>query len=82
MSVRPTISLMVRKPSEAMISRSSWATNRMKLTTWSAAPVNSLRKFGVLGGHADRAGVQVADAHHDAAERDQRRGGEAELLGA
>ena len=36
----------------------------------------------VLRGHADRAGVEVALAHHDAAERDQRRGGEAELVGA
>ncbi len=36
----------------------------------------------VLGGDADRAGVEVALAHHHAAQRDQRRGGEAELLGA
>lgn len=37
---------------------------------------------GVLGGDADRAGVQVADAHHDAAGHDERRGRETELLGA
>ena len=36
----------------------------------------------VLGGDADRAGVQMAFAHHDAAGGDQRRGGEAELVGA
>ena len=36
----------------------------------------------VLRGDADGAGVQMADAHHDAAERDERRGGEAEFLGA
>ena len=36
----------------------------------------------VLRGDAHRAGVQVALAHHDAAHGDQRRGGEAELLGA
>ena len=36
----------------------------------------------VLRRHADRAGVEVALAHHDAAGRDQRRGGEAELVGA
>ena len=36
----------------------------------------------VLRGDADRAGVQVALAHHDAAGRDQRRGREAELVGA
>src|SRR5436190_431569 len=36
----------------------------------------------VLRGDAHRAGVEVAGPHHDAAERDQGRGGEAELLGA
>ena len=36
----------------------------------------------VLRGDADRAGVQVALAHHDAAHGDQRHGGKAELLGA
>ncbi len=41
-----------------------------------------LAQHGVLGGDADRAGVEVADAHHDAAGDDERRGGEAELLGA
>ena len=36
----------------------------------------------VLRGDAHRAGVQVALAHHDAAHRDQRRGGKAELFRA
>ncbi len=36
----------------------------------------------VLGRDADRAGVEMALAHHDAAGRDQRRGGEAELVRA
>ena len=36
----------------------------------------------VLGRDAHRAGVEVAFAHHDAALDDQRRGGEAELVGA
>ena len=36
----------------------------------------------VLGGDADRAGVEVADPHQDAARHHQRCGGEAELLGA
>ena len=42
----------------------------------------ALAQLRVLRRDADRAGVQVADAHHDAARRDQRRGGEAELVGA
>ena len=41
-----------------------------------------LAQHRVLGGDADRAGVQVADPHHHAAGDHQRRGGEAELLGA
>ena len=36
----------------------------------------------VLRRHADRAGIEMTLAHHDAARRDQRRGGEAELIGA
>ena len=42
----------------------------------------ALAQHRVLGGDADRAGVEVALAHHDAAGGDQRRGGEAELVGA
>ena len=42
----------------------------------------ALAQHRVLGGDADRAGVEVALAHHDAAGRDQRRGGEAEFVGA
>ncbi len=42
----------------------------------------TLAQHGVLRRHAHRAGVEVALAHHDAAGRDQRRGGEAELVGA
>ena len=41
-----------------------------------------LAQLRILGRDADRAGVQMADAHHHAAHHDQRRGGEAELLGA
>ena len=39
-------------------------------------------QLGVLGRDAHRAGVQVADAHHDAAGDHQRGGGETELLAA
>ena len=45
-------------------------------------PLEFLAQFRVLRGHAHRAGVQVALAHHDAAHRNQRRGREAELLRA
>ena len=38
-------------------------------------------QFGILGGDALRAGVLLAGTHHDAAFDDQRRGGEAKLLG-
>ena len=80
-SLRPIISSMVRKPSSAISSRTSWATNWKKLTTCSALPAELLAELGVLGGDADRAGVEVADPHHDAAHDDQRGGGEAVFLG-
>ena len=44
--------------------------------------VEALAKLGILGGDPHRACVQVADAHHDAAHRDQWRRREAELVGA
>ena len=42
----------------------------------------ALAQHRVLRGDADRAGVEMALAHHDAAGGDQRRGGEAEFVGA
>ena len=44
--------------------------------------VELLAELLVLGADADGAGVEVALAHHDAADGDQRRGGEAVLLRA
>jgi hypothetical protein len=44
--------------------------------------LEALAQHRILGGDADRAGVEVALAHHQAAGRDQRRGREAELVGA
>ena len=41
-----------------------------------------LAQLRVLRGHAHRAGVEMADAHHDAAQRDQRRGGKTKFLRA
>ena len=42
----------------------------------------ALAQLRVLSGDPDRAGVEVALAHHNAAGGDQRRGGKAELVGA
>ena len=44
--------------------------------------IEFLPQLRVLGGDADRAGVQVADAHHQAAHHDDGGSGEAELLSA
>ena len=41
-----------------------------------------LAQLGILRGDADRAGVQMALAHHDAADRHQGGGGDAPFLGA
>jgi ATP/maltotriose-dependent transcriptional regulator MalT len=40
-----------------------------------------LAQLRILGGDADRAGVLLADAHHQAADGNQRRGGESVFLG-
>jgi hypothetical protein len=45
-------------------------------------PLKPLAEHGILRGDADRASVEMALAHHDAAHRNQRRGGETEFLGA
>ena len=65
-----------------MISRTSSATKKKKLMTCSGCALEALAQHRVLRRDADRAGVEMALAHHDAAGRDQRRGGEAELVGA
>ncbi len=41
----------------------------------------TLAQVRILGGDADRAGIEMTFAHHDAAGGDQRRGGEAEFVG-
>ena len=65
-----------------MYSRTSSATKKKKLMTCSGLPWNLRAQHRVLRGDADRAGVEMAFAHHDAAGGDQGRGGEAELVGA
>ena len=57
----------------AMISRTSSATKKKKLMTCSGCAGELRAQLRILRGDADRAGVEVALAHHDAAERDQRR---------
>ena len=47
---------------------------------WGKNLVRNFAELGVLGRHADRARVEVADAHHHAARHHERRRGEAELL--
>ena len=44
--------------------------------------IEALAQLGVLGGDADRAGVQVALAHHDATLDDEGGGGHAVFLGS
>ena len=65
-----------------MYSRTSCAMNRKKFSTNSGLPVKFLRSAGILRGDADWTGIQVADAHHDAARDHERCGGEPEFLGA
>ncbi len=81
-SWRPIASSSERKPSSARYSRTSSAMNSMKLTTNSGLPLKRSPQHRVLGRDAHRAGVEVADAHHDAARHHERRGCEAELLRA
>ena len=45
-------------------------------------PVEPLPELRILGGDANGAGVQMTDAHHDAAQHHERRRGESELFGA
>ena len=77
----PMTSSRVRAPSSARYSRTSSAMNSKKFSTNSGWPVKRSRSTRVLRRDADRAGVEVTDAHHDAARHDERCGGEAELLG-
>ena len=44
--------------------------------------LEALAQFRILRGNADRAGVEMALAHHDAARGNQRRRGKANLIGA
>ena len=81
-SLRPIISSSVRKPSWAISSRTSSAMKRKKLTTCSGLPANFSRSFGswvaMPTGQVLRWQTRIMMQPID----HQRRGGEAELLGA
>ena len=80
--MRPISSSIVRTPRRAMMRRGLLGHHEQVVHDVLGLAVEALAQHGVLRGHADGAGVQVADAHHHAAERDQRGGREAELVGA
>ncbi len=64
-----------------MIRRASSATMNKIVDDMLRLAGKLLAQLRILRGDADRAGVQMTLPHHDAAERDQRRGREAELFG-
>ena len=66
----------------AISSRTSSATKKKIVDDVLGLADEALAQHRVLRRDADRAGVEMALAHHDAAGGDQRRGGEAELVGA
>ena len=80
-SVRPIMSWTRRTPSEAMIWRTSSAIKHQVVDDVLRRAAEAISQLRILRRDPHRTGVQVADAHHDAAHRDQRRGREAELVG-
>ncbi len=78
----PMASSMLRKPSAARYSRTSSAMYSKKVSTNSGLAGEPGPQLGVLGGDADRTGVEVADPHQMQPRHDERCRGEAELLGA
>ena len=82
MSVRPTISFKVRKPKLGHEFAHFLGDEAHEVDRVGGIAREIFPQFGILRGHADRAGVEMADAHHDAAQGDKRRGGKAEFLRA
>ena len=80
-STRPTISLTSRNPSSAMIMRSFFSDHEQVIHDVLGLAGELLAQFRILSRYADRTGIQVTLAHHDAAERDERRGRKAEFFG-
>ncbi len=81
-SAWPIASSSVRKPSSASSSRTSCGDVLEERHDVLRLAGVALAQHRVLRGHAHRAGVEVADPHHDAAGDHQRCGGEAVLLRA
>jgi hypothetical protein len=81
-SVWPIISSSLRKPSFGHHLAHFFGDEEEVVDDVLGRALEALAQHRVLRGDAHRAGVQVALAHHDAARRDQRRGREAELVGA
>ena len=81
-STRPTISSIVRKPelrhqlAHFLGDEAEEVLDVLRLARELLAQLRILRR------DADRTGVEMADAHHHAAQHDQRRRRESELLGA
>ena len=81
-STRPTISSKVRKPSCRHQLAHFLGDEEEIVDDVLGLAGEALAQHRVLRRDADRAGVQMALAHHDAAGGDQRRRREAELVGA
>ena len=81
-STWPIISAMVRKPRRAIQLAHLLGDELHEVDDELRLAAEPGAQLRVLRGDADRARVEVADAHHDAAADHQRRRGEAELLGA
>ena len=81
-SAWPTASAIERKPERGQVLAHLLGDVLEEVDDELGLAREALAQLGVLGGDADRARVEVADAHHHAAAHDERRGGEPELLGA
>ena len=71
-----------RNPNSAMICADFFGDEEHEVDDMLRLAGEFLAKLGVLRGDADRAGIEMADAHHDAAGGDQRAGAETEFFRA
>ena len=80
-SARPTASANVRSPSAREVLRTSSATSSKYASTASGVAANFGAQLRPLRRDPDRAGVEVARPHHQAALCDQQRRAERDLIG-